>query len=672
MTEPTHRPRSTLRERLGIIEPILDLDEEVQADEPPSPVAPSARRSRPFAGWPIRAIAAAAFDAATTPAVRNALWRRRTLAVVIKVPTRRWIEPIGRHAEALVRSPNVLFAPAGDRRSDRTAGDSPVAEALGSGTSAIGVSHAPDRLLPPTLLAAADLHIRIDAPDGAVIRDAIRRCLSGRLPATLEDTIAAGLDLDDIVSAFRPDGTAADAIARLRAASRARILPDGDDGLPRLETAAGFGEAREWGLSLARDIADGRISGRYDHCDRGAVLHGPPGTGKSLLARMIARACGVPLLAASVAEFFASSAGYLDSVVKAQRDLFARAAALAPCIVFLDELDAMPNRQTLSPRGRDWWTPVITDLLLLLDSAVSQRDRIFVIGATNRLADIDAAFLRPGRLERALHVGPPDAEGLAGILRHHLSEDLPDVDLLPVARLRPGAVGADAMEWVRAARRRARMSGRSLVLDDLTAIATPPDLRSPETIARAAVHEAAHAVAATVLKTGTLRHATIVAADTSGGHTRLDQIEVSTMTADRIEALIVMVLSGRAGEEILAGSIAAGAAADLAMATRLATARHASLGLGGTLAALAPMEEVGLLLTTDPKLRAAVEADLQRLYAVAQTLVRTHRTGIEAVAEALRTRRVLTGAEIEDVVRNCFPTESKGLDRAEWAGSQIS
>src|SRR5690606_4877816 len=132
--------------------------------------------------------------------------------------------------------------------------------------------------------------------------------------------------------------------------------------------------------------------------------------------------------------------------------------ARKPSILFLDEINAIPNIDKLDARGRDWWSPVILDFYTLLDGAMSGRDGVIVIGATNRIEDIHPAILRPSRLERAIFVGPPDQYGIERIMRHHLGDDLVNEDLGMLTALNAAhrATGAVIEEQVRAARRTAR------------------------------------------------------------------------------------------------------------------------------------------------------------------------------------------------------------------------
>jgi cell division protease FtsH len=234
---------------------------------------------------------------------------------------------------------------------------------------------------------------------------------------------------------MRPGANERDVTARLAAAVKARAGEIGADDVPVLETAVEYGAAREWALALARDMRDYRVGALpWSAVDRGAVFFSGPGMGKSVLARSITRACESTLIVGSIGELFAGSSGYLDGVIKAQRELFAKAVAAAPSILFLDEIDGLPSREALGSRNRDFWMPIIEDFLLLLDDATSaRREGVVVIGATNRISAVDPAILRPGRLERAIEIIAPNAEGVLNVLRFHVRGSLPERELRSVA-----------------------------------------------------------------------------------------------------------------------------------------------------------------------------------------------------------------------------------------------
>jgi SpoVK/Ycf46/Vps4 family AAA+-type ATPase len=576
------------------------------------------------------------------------------------VPSGAWVSETKEFLRAFLKREFKSFCRGGMGRAKDAAadGNDEVAAALADGHTVIGISQSPARLLPRALTSAADLHIRISSPGGDVIRTAMRRCLHGRVPA-VPDTAAAGLDFDDIVAALRQGSHPTEALARLLKAVRSRIDVGQTAKLPTLAQAAGDGEAREWAFALCREVAHARETGDFTAVPNG-VLYGPPGTGKSLLIKVLAHECGLPLIATSVSDLFANSAGFLDSVIKAQRDVFARAALAAPSMLFLDEIDALPNRATLSPRGRDWWLPVIDDFLLLTDSVVSSSSKIILLGATNRIDDLDAALLRPGRFARKVHLGPPDATGLAGILRHHLGADLADVDLTPFARMGAGATGAEAAEWVMDARRRAR--GRPLTAEDLQHAIAPPETRNRNSLRRAATHEAGHAVVLVIQGAAGagLEHVSIIPKGISGGHVRVNGMP-DFLTAADIDDRVVALLAARAAETVLLGAPASGAQADLEVATRHIAARHLTLGLGRTLLYKADVKDVGHELRLNPRACQVVERDLRRCYRRAEGLVRRYRVAVEAVAAALMEKRILTRDEIVEIVRRNPPRHPRAL-----------
>ncbi|WP_291414508.1 AAA family ATPase [Devosia sp.] len=403
-----------------------------------------------------------------------------------------------------------------------------------------------------------------------------------------------------------------------------------------------------------------------DQVDRGAVLFGPPGTGKALLAQMLGEACGIPTVVASMGEFFATTSGYLDSVIKAQRKVFEEARSKAPSFLFLDEINALPNIDKLGDRGRDWWLPVILDFYTLLDGAMSDRDGVIVIGATNRLEDINPALLRPGRLERAIYVGPPDAAGLERIMRHHLAGDLTGEDLGPLALIgsNVGATGAIVMEQVRAARRRARRAGRSMLLEDLMVQIVSEDDRSVEDLRRTALHEAGHVVAGLVQDVGAVKTVSILSTGASGGNVSFDERSLAYSTREHLDAMIVTLLAGRAAEQLVLDvpSQGAGGAADsdLGRATQLMTSIFTATGLGGSLLFRAPFDRAHELLVVDPELRRQVEKGLADLYDRAVDLLRRHKGVLLAVADALIEKRFLTGEQVKKVVER-FPLDPPTL-----------
>src|SRR5690606_1407279 len=137
---------------------------------------------------------------------------------------------------------------------------------------------------------------------------------------------------------------------------------------------------------------------------------------KTTFAKSLAKSTGLPLTATSVGEWFSNSAGHLDSVIKEVDRIFQSALSAAPSILFLDEIDAIPDRRTLDARGRDWWLPVVTHILTKLDGVTSGGvGNLIVMGATNHPERIDPALIRPGRLSKVIEIGLPSPDDLKGI-----------------------------------------------------------------------------------------------------------------------------------------------------------------------------------------------------------------------------------------------------------------
>lgn len=232
-----------------------------------------------------------------------------------------------------------------------------------------------------------------------------------------------------------------------------------------LDTLRGMGAAEVWGRDLIQDLADWK-SGKIEwtDVDRGCLISGEPGTGKTLFAQALANSAGIPLVLSSFGKW--QSRGHLGDMLKAMRADFESARAQAPCIWFVDELDSVGDRARFSSQHRDYCVQVVNAFLELLDGAES-REGVVVIGATNNPSAIDAAVLRPGRLDNHVCIQKPDAEGREGILRFHLKDALQHENLGDIVRLSAGMSGADIEKLVRDAKRAARRQKRGLLVSDL-------------------------------------------------------------------------------------------------------------------------------------------------------------------------------------------------------------
>ncbi|MET4842654.1 AAA family ATPase [Bradyrhizobium japonicum] len=640
-------------------------DQEKVADVPPSDEASSAERwsVRPNAS---RCLADAALDAALTQEVRLRLKGEEALAIVVRVPGPSWVVPIESAIKRLNERVRTVARDGANRAGHKPdVGNGDVARQLAKGETVVGIA-ALTAVLPRSLTAAADLTVEIGF-DAEVLGAAVAR-FTGSAPAPERIECLGALDFDDLVSGFRAGSGAADIAARVRRTAR-RLASPREDKLPKLEDAIEYGGARErglspreWGLSVGHEFARFRkneIPWNEARACANALFGGPPGLGKTYFARILANHLGVPLISASISEIFATSAGYLDSVIKGVRDVFARAEATAPSAILWDEFDSLPSRENLSidnsrSSASSWWTPVIAEFLLQLDSAVGGRRRaVFVWAASNHPDRIDPALLRPGRLDRVIHFRAPDAEGVASIARHHLGSELPGADLTAIGQLGLGRSPAEIAAAVSSARRAARTAKRPLRYDDLVdALAPRPDV-DDATLRRIARHEAGHVVTAIALGVDELVAVDVVGDAGAFGRTVLRQ-RPGIDTRATIEKRAVYQLGGRAAEfEIYGGDCAANAggdlSSDLALATAAATALRISLGLGGELTYLGGLDAASDLLRTDPGLRAAVGRDLARLHGRAVDIVRRHRAALDATAAALLDRRHLTGDEARSI-----------------------
>lgn len=574
--------------------------------------------------------------------------------LVLRVPAADWVRPV---AEAVRELSPRAFVLARDSV-PKEKSDIELVDRMMAGDPVVGISQNPDRNLPPLLLSAAERQVAIGPVDVGTLEKVIARFLKGSLTARLDELAIDRLSLDELSSLIVTGMDVDHTLHRIEKALSGRTKVGRDaDRLPRLEDAIEYGAARDWALNLRDDIVAyraGLIS--WAEVDRGCVLYGETGTGKTMLARMIGRACGIPTIVSSLGELFANSSGYLDATIKAQRKLFDDAKALAPCVLFLDELNAAPDIDQLAGGNADYWRPLILDFYQELDSALSDRDGVVVIGATNRLIDINPAILRPGRMERAIYVGPPDANGLVRILRHHLCADLPDADLGELATIayRGRATGAVVMEKVRAARRLARRAARAMTLNDLSAQFIAPETRSVAVLYRTAVHEAGHAVTAILLNTGELRSVSIMSEDLAGGATEVENVLGGHHTLEEVENVVKAMLAGRMAEDVVMGSPSMGAGgndnSDLANATRALALVFASCGLGGSLVYRGDAARVMDLVMMDATLRGQIDAALQRLQAEVRELLTKNKPTLERLTELLLDRRFLSGDEVFEMM----------------------
>ncbi|MGJ3262728.1 MAG: AAA family ATPase [Salinarimonas sp.] len=537
----------------------------------------------------------------------------------------------------------------------RSDGDLDVLRCLWEGISLLAIAPDPGAMLPAAIVRAADVRLAIPAISGRHLR-AVVLAVTGEDPGDIPDARLGGLELVDVAASVRRGATGAACTARLIAMAEARTRSR-SEGAPLLETLAGYGDAKVWGMQVVREVARYR-AGAIGLADlpRGALVSGAPGTGKTLFAQSLARSAGLPLVATSFGEWM--GAGHLGDSIARMRATFAEARRLKPCILFADEIDAAvdPASETGS---KSYWMSFRSALLSEVDGASSEPG-IVLIGACNHESLVDRALRRAGRLDRHIEIGLPDRDALVEILRHHLGEDLPEADLAGPAQLALGRSGADIATVVRSARARARDAGRPVAMADVLAELCPDDERDGAALRRVALHEAGHAVVATVLGYP-IDHVSIVQEQGSAGRMALAASSMPTLA--EIEGHATIALAGRAVDVVVSGSPCAGAAADLVIATRLLAASHARWGLRQTLLACADDEAVARRLEWDAELRRAVESDLDRLWTTAVGLVEARRPAIDGITDALLERRIIPGAEVPQLIRSAEARARRRMGR---------
>jgi len=636
----------------------------------PLPRKPS--RKRPRKPMNVDVVAATvALKAALPAGLLETFGHGQATTLIIQVPSASWCVPIkdaffdlfnqakgdgGRASENVWK-----FVWDGTQRLERpTAGNDEVAKALSRSTSVMGISPNPKTILPRTLTAAPDFHVVVRPLDEAQVREVIALVTGRKIRRSLPGELVAGLDPVDLAVAIRPGSKVPECEARLQKLAAARVAHIGDN-IPRLEDLSGCDEAREWGLNLAKDIElyrSGKI--KWDEvAEVGVTVFGPPGCGKTQLAKSLARSMGVSVVLTSYAIWQSNREGHLGDLLAEMRRSMNEAISLAPAIWVCDEVDSLPNRNSDDLRYREWYVAVTNGLLEITERAA--RPGVIILGAANNISRMDAALMRAGRFgDRIIEIPLPDEKSLCGILRHHLAGDLASVDLLPFARSAAGANGADVASFVRSARRLARNENRAMRPDDLMKQIVPEDNRSANDLRRAAYHEAGHCVASAVLVGKVVDYVTIVARGTSGGRTASPGLDTAFPIRADLENNVVMIICGRAAEEVFMGhpSVACSLSShsDLARATECIVAMDTAWGLGKAPVVRASHGQASALLREDADLRRTVDAHMASLYRRALKLVSDHARAIHLIAAELIVERHLDGNKIERILK------SAGLD----------
>ena len=412
---------------------------------------------------------------------------------------------------------------------------------------------------------------------------------------------------------------------------------------------------------------------------RGVLLSGEPGTGKTLLARAIAGEANVPFFATSGSDFSGIIVGLGVAKIK---DIFEMAKRNAPCLLFIDEIDAIGQRRSQNSFNDQDREQTLNQLLIEMDG-FSNETGIIVIGATNRPDMLDPALLRPGRFDRQVHIDLPDMAGREEILKLHAKKIKmhEGVDLGKLARGTTGFSGADLENLLNEAALHAVRSGRKLVADEDIEEARDKSLMGPrkirkmrpEDIKLTAYHEAGHAFASTAFAgiADPIHKATIIPRGRALGmvqHLPID--DKVSMSLAEVRANLVIDLAGRAAEEIFFGAdkITTGAESDIAAATALARRSITMSGLSNkigmvsvnqaqTFGARVPLEAASE--KTAEMVDAEIRAWTDVAYKDAVKILTKNKATVEKLANELLNRETLTGDEIMEIVSGKKATTKK-------------
>ncbi|MBL8567725.1 MAG: ATP-dependent zinc metalloprotease FtsH [Phreatobacter sp.] len=478
--------------------------------------------------------------------------------------------------------------------------------------------------------------------------------------------------------------------------SKAKLLTEAH-GRVTFEDVAGIDEAKQDLQEIVEFLRDPqkfqRLGGRIP---RGVLLVGPPGTGKTLTAKAVAGEANVPFFTISGSDFVEMFVGVGASRV---RDMFEQAKKNAPCIIFIDEIDAVGRHRGAGlGGGNDEREQTLNQLLVEMDG-FEPNEGIIIIAATNRPDVLDPALLRPGRFDRQIVVPNPDVNGREKILRVHVRKVplAPDVDLKIIARGTPGFSGADLMNLVNeaallAARRGKRMVTMSDLEDAKDKVMMGAERRSmamsEEEKKLTAYHEAGHAVVGLNVPAGLPVHkATIIPRGRALGMVKfLPEGDRYSMKYKEYTSHLAVAMGGRVAEEITFGkeNVTSGAVGDIDQATKMARAMVTRMGFSEELGMVAygdNQEEVFLGMSmgrqqsisesTAQKIDKEVKRLVQEGYEEAKRILTENHEQFIKVAEALLEYETLSGDEIKDLLAGKAPVRDSEPDKGQTRHSAV-
>ena len=454
--------------------------------------------------------------------------------------------------------------------------------------------------------------------------------------------------------------------------SRAKLSEDG--GTKTFKDVAGLKEEKEEVQELIDFLKNPKKFTKMGaRIPKGVLLVGPPGTGKTLLAKAVAGEAKVPFFYISGSDFVELFVGVGASRV---RDTFKQAKQTAPCLIFIDEIDAVGReRGTGLGGGHDEREQTLNQLLSEMDG-FSENEGIIIIAATNRPDVLDPALLRPGRFDRQVTVGRPDVKEREEILKVHAKNKIlaPSVKLKHIAERTPGYSGADLENLLNEAALLAVRRNKDAITMDEIDEASDRVLMGPAKTSRkvteyekkiVSYHEAGHAVSGIVLPNGEEVHKiTIIPRGMAGGYTQMLPKEERTLvyTKKELEEQIITLLSGRVSEEVFLNEISTGASDDLKRATKIARSMVTEYGMSSLGAVQLEHRSESVFLGRDYNQtknfsdQVALEIDkevrkiIDECYAQAKEILKKHKNLVEVLAKVLAEKETLTKEEIEDIV----------------------
>ena len=459
--------------------------------------------------------------------------------------------------------------------------------------------------------------------------------------------------------------------------SNAKVYMQKETGVT-FEDVAGLGESKE---SLQEIIDFLHNPDKYIKIGakqpKGALLVGPPGTGKTLLAKAVAGEANVTFMSLSGSDFVEMFVGVGASRV---RDLFKQASENAPCIIFIDEIDAIGKKRDGSVNSNDEREQTLNQLLSEMDGFDSSK-AIVILAATNRPDVLDKALLRPGRFDRRIIVDKPDLSGREDILKVHSKDVIlgDDVDLHAMALATSGAAGADLANMVNEAALRAVRMGREKVLQEDLMEAVEVIIAGKEKKDRilsskekriVAFHEVGHALASALQKNSQPVQKITIVPRTMGalGYTmQMPEEEKYLMTKDEMISEITVLLAGRAAEEIVFQVATTGAANDIERATKMARSMVSQYGMSDKFDMMALESTENKYLdgrnvaicgeNTVAELDGEVLNIIRLCHKRAEELLNTNRDALDKIADYLYEKETITGEQFMEILK-----EVKGED----------